>query len=58
MIKLFITVRDSREDGTAVDLLENHQMNYIDLDYLGNDDMLAYKIKHIVEEEFNKVVPF
>lgn len=44
MLKLFITAIDSREDGTAVILFEDYQVNYEDDLLLGVDDQLGYRL--------------
>ncbi len=51
MIKIFITAIESRDDGTAVTLFEDYQLDYDDKDHLYNaDDTLNEKVYDKIEE--------
>ncbi len=55
MIKLYITVMDSREDGSAITLLEEYQLGFKDIETLRDDGFLL--VENLVSklEEVEKI---
>ena len=48
-IKLYITAIDSRENGTAVTLFEDHLVTYTEKEYVGEDTELGQEIFNKIE---------
>lgn len=49
MLKLYITAIDSREDGTAVTLFEDYQLQYEDKESLGGADEISARVYEKIE---------
>jgi hypothetical protein len=50
MLKIYITAIDSRDNGTAVTLFEDYQVNYSSSDDIKLDETLGERLADKIEE--------